>query len=116
MEIGLGSGLLRNMLKPEVDEYVTWDGNSRLDPDVLGDEPETTPGESGDAEAVSSEPPSVPAQGPIDPPPAPEEEADDPAEEKTIPITGAPPMPQEADGDEDDDVLFPDANDTRKTS
>lgn len=93
-------------------------GDDTPDPDVLGDEPETTPGESVDAEAVSSEPPSVPAQGPIDPPPAPEEEADDPTEEeaddppeeKTIPITGAPPMPQ------DDDVLFPDANDTRKTS
>lgn len=99
---------------PDSTEVESQIGDDSPDPDVLGSDDQPT-GDDSESMGIDSEPPSVPAQGPIDPPPAPEEEEDEIPEEKTIPITGAPPMPQEAEA-EDDDVLFPDANDTRKTS
>lgn len=83
-------------------------GDDAPDPDVLEDR-------TYEEQPPNPEPPSVPAQGPVDPPPVPEE--DEYQEPKTIPITGAPaPAPPQEEEDDDDDVLFPNANDTRKTS
>lgn len=87
-------------------------GDDAPDPDVLEDR---TDEEQPPQSEPNPEPPSVPAQGPVDPPPVQEE--DEYQEPKTIPITGAPaPAPPQEEEDDDDDVLFPNANDTRKTS